>query len=166
MKKKLIVVFTLIICALFISSCSCNKRKDEGHKYVGAYLELIKVETRTIDDRNVKVYYDEKLDKLVEVNRIYEYQIKASSLTKDIKDNIYDISAAYSLTAPKDSKLEEVKVYPIVYDGKKYTVLEESKTIKLVDNETKGVSFRINYSFEKEEYTFKISIKIFKKETY
>ena len=166
MKKKIIVIFTLIICALLISSCSCNKRKDEGHKYVGAYLEIIEVEKKSIDDRNLKIYYDEEKGLLVDRNQIYEYQIKASSLTKKIEKNVYDISAAYSLSTPSDSKLKEIKVYPIIFDGKNYKVLDESKTIKLVDNETKGVSFNINYSYDKEEYTFKISIKIYKKETY
>ena len=166
MKTKFILVFILSICTIFITSCSCKKTKDVDYKYVGAYIEIIKVEQKTMDDRNIKLYYDEINDKLVDSNKIYEYQVVAGNLTKVIKEKSYDLSGAYSIAVPNTAELNEVNVYPITFDGTNYKILEEKKTIKLVENETKSVSFKTNYFFEKEEYTFKIIIKIFKKETY
>ena len=166
MKTKIFVAITLIISALFVTSCSCKKIKEVDYKYVGAYIEVIKVEEKSIDDRNLKLYYDENKKVLVDINKIYEYQIVSGSLTKNIENNNYDISGAYSISIPNTEELKEVNVYPITYDGSKYNILDDKKTIKLVDNETNGVSFSTNYFFEKEEYTFKISIKIYKKETY
>ena len=165
MKTKFLII-TLIICTLFITSCSCKKVKSVDYKYVGVYIEILEVEEKKIEDRNLKLYYDENSKTLINTNQIYEYQLKTGNLTKIIENNLYDISGAYSISVPYDSKLKEVDVYLITYDGSNYKILDDKKTIKLSDNETKGVSFGINYFYEKEEYTFKISIKIHKKETY
>ena len=159
MKRKIILVFTLIICAMFVTSCSCKKKDNLEYKYVGAYIEVVKVEKRTMDDRNIKLYYDEIKDSLVDTNKIYEYQITAGTLTKDIKDNAYDLSGSYSISAPKSADLKEIYIYPITFDGINYKILEDKKTIKLVDNETNGTSFKTSYFFDDEEHTFKISIK-------
>ena len=166
MKTRIILVFALIICIMFVTSCSCKKPKSLEYKYVGAYIEVIEVEQKTMEDRNMKLYYDETKDTLVDTNKIYEYQITTGSITKDIKNNSYDFSGAYSICATKSAELKEVNVYPITFDGTNYKILEDKKTIKLVDNETNGVSFKISYFFEKEEHSFKISIKFYKKETY
>lgn len=166
MKTKFILVFTLIISTLFITSCSCKKPKGLEYKYVGAYIEVIEVSEKKMEDRNLKLYYDESKDKLIDTNKIYEYQIVAGTLTKDVKNNSYDISGAYSIATTKSNDLKEIHIYPITFDGINYKILDDKKTIKLVDNETNGASFRTNYFFEKEEYSFKISIKFYKKETY
>lgn len=166
MKTKILLVFALIICTMFVTSCSCKKKDNLEYKYVGAYIEIIEVEKRTMDDRNMKLYYDEAKNTLVDTNKIYEYQIKAGTLTKDIKDNAYDLSGSYSITVSKAADLQEINVYPITYDGTNYKILDDKKTIKLVTNETKGVSFRTSYFFDDEEHSFKISIKFNKKETY
>ena len=164
MRTKLFFIITLIICTLFITSC---KKKDNlEYKYVGAYVEVLEVENRTMEDRNIKLYYDENRQTLINTNRIYEYQIVTGTLTKDIKDNNYDLSASYSVTVANKSELKEINVYPITFDGTNYKILEDKKTIKLVVDETKGVSFRTNYFFDDEQYSFKVSIKFHKKETY
>ena len=144
--------------------------KKAGDKLTIGYYEssseVIEVEKRTMDDRNIKLYYDENKNTLVDTNKIYEYQIKAGTLTKDIKDNAYDLSGSYSITVSKAADLQEINVYPITYDETNYKILDDKKTIKLVTNETKGVSFRTSYFFDDEEHSFKISIKFNKKETY
>lgn len=166
--KKLVTIFIILITCLSLNSCSCKKKANLDYKYVGAYVDLVEVKERTMNDRNIKLYYDEAKDTLVDSSQIYEYQLSTSFLTKNIKEDdgrmVYDIAAQYMLTLSSEIKLDKVDVYPIVYDGEKYSIKDDKKTITLVNKEIKGVSFAYSYFYEKEEYAFKISIKILKKE--
>ena len=147
MKTKLFFAIALIICTLFITSCSCKKKDNLEYKYVGAYVEVIEVENRTMEDRNIKLYYDENRQTLINTNKIYEYQIVTGTLTKDIKDKNYDLSASYSVTVANKSELKEINVYPITFDGTNYKILEDNNDnfdIKLFAS-NKSVGKKIKY---------------------
>lgn len=166
--KKIVLLFVILINICFISSCSCKKKGEIDYKYVGLYVELINLESRDINDRNLKLYYDESQKILNDTNQIYEYQIQTSSINKNIYEinemTVYDFAALYTISVGVDVELDKAKVYPIVYDGGKYQILDESKTIDIVGGQTKTVSFELTYSYEKEDYAFKATIKILKKE--
>ncbi len=166
MRKDILIIFTIIL-SLFVSSCNCKKNNIE-YKYVGVYVELIDVETPSMDDRNPKLYYNETTKNVVDTKQIYEYQLSTASINKNIYQDgevmIYDLACLYQLNVPYDTKLDEVKLYLIIYDGINYKVSEKNKTLKLENNETSTVSFKYSYSYNDEEYGFKTTIKIHKKE--
>lgn len=161
--KKLIILILLLNC-IALSSC----KKSIEYKYVGAYIEIIDVETPDISDRNPKIYYNELTKQLIDTKQIYEYQIVTSSINKNIYEKnetmIYDIGCLYTLSTSSNNEIDQVIIYPIIYDGSKYQIKEDKKTLSLKNNETSSVSLRYTYLYQKKEYQFKTTIKILKKE--
>lgn len=160
--KKLILMFLILVSCLFITSC---KNKNLDYMYVGIYVEVLNDQNKTINDRNIKLYYNINTNTLENTNGIYEYRLKTESITKDIKEETskvrYDFSAYYSINCD----LEEFKIYPIILKDNKYQVLiEEVKIIKLEVNNTKSITFTKDYRFNNKDYYFKTIIKVLKKE--
>ena len=161
MIKKILIVF-IMICSLYLTSC---KKKNLNYMYVGAYVEILDDQNKTLNDRNIKLYYNENTNVLENINNIYEYGLITESITKDIKEEekqvSYDFSAFYSIICD----LEEINVYPIILKDGQYQVLEsEIKKIKLEIDSFKSITFTKKYRFDDKDYYFKTIIKVLKKE--
>ena len=97
MIKKILIVF-IMICSLYLTSC---KKKNLNYMYVGAYVEILDDQNKTLNDRNIKLYYNENTNVLENINNIYEYRLITESITKEIKEEekqvSYDFSDCYSI---------------------------------------------------------------------
>lgn len=161
MIKKLFIIF-IIIGSLYLISC---KKKNLDYMYVGIYIEVLDDQNKTMDDRNIKLYYNKHTNVLENTNHIYEYRLITESITKNIKEDDkqvnYDFSAFYSIICD----LEEMNVYPIILKDEQYQVLEsEAKKIKLELDHLKSITFTKKYRFDDKDYYFKTIIKVLKKE--
>lgn len=166
--KRLNVVIFLLIGLLLFTSCNCKScRKGLEYKYVGAYIKVIDVEKISMNDRNLKVYNEEEKNIFTDYNGIYEYQItntKTRYITEDDEAINYDFSASYTVS----NNLEEVTIYPIVYnEDNGYQILTDDKTVlKLVENDTKTTTIYKYYIYKKQNYNFKFTLKFYRKAGY
>ncbi len=161
MLRKIIII-SLLLCSFWFTSCRKNQL---DYQYVGVYIEILKNEAKTMDDRNLKLYYNPKNNVLEDINQIYEYRLKTESISKDIKQEKekieYYFGASYSIIG----EIDEVKIYLIVLEDQEYKILDsDSKTLKLEDNKTKSITINKEYYFKKKEYNFQTIIKVLKKE--
>ena len=68
MIKKLFIIF-IIIGSLYFTSCN---KKNLDYMYVGIYIEVLDDQNKTMDDRNIKLYYNKHTKDIENTNHIYE----------------------------------------------------------------------------------------------
>lgn len=160
--------FLICLCMCCIATIGCKKQSKV--QYVGVYIEVIKTDTKTIDDNNIKLYIDvTQNNRFEEVNRLTEYQNTCNSKTYNLYKQdgvqIYDFSAVYTITFPNHLEKKKIDVYPIVYQNNQFVIVTRTKkTITLETNQSKGVLLSETYQFKKQDYQLKAAIKIIKKE--
>lgn len=159
MKKILLIISLSIFTLITLSSCTKNLK----YRYVGAYIELVEVEEKTMTDQNIKVYYNFKEKRVVIDNNMWQYQVKGDPLAQDIKEDKkeYYITKSFQVTCD----LDKAKIYPIIEQNGTFSILDEGeKTINLVKDKYQSATIHKSYQYQKEKYLFEITIRILKKE--
>ena len=132
--------------------------------YVGIYAEILEVEEKSLDDANVKLYYDFEKQLVRNVNKIWQYHITGTALnhTVDIEQGLLSFSSSYKIAG---YDLDKIKLYPIVYDNNTYQVLDkEYVELTLETNVYKKATMQKIYKYQKKDYELIATIQIMKEE--
>ncbi len=162
MKKISFLIVTLIL-GLTLTSC----KKEVEYHYAGVYVNIMNLKEFSMEDANLKFYYDFENKLVKDYNKITDYRVETGAFSSDIdlvNKKIINLSIVYSLTDILN-KVTDIYIYPIIYKNNKYEILEtEKKEMRLVKGDTITLTTQKKYIYEDEEYQFQTVIKIFKKE--
>lgn len=160
MKKNCLIVLLLV---LVFSLTSCNKPKEVKYRICGFYLECVDVETRSINDKNPKVYFD------ISDNNAFTtksgntgYNVVFLDSIKKVEtdsENIKQMIFTTSIRFLKDT-IETVKIRLITLEDGQYKISDNVlKTLKVSNN---SFEYSNQYIYQKQQYHFqgKLIIKV------
>ena len=162
MKKVLYLLVTLLLVTT-LTSC----KKEVEYHYAGVYVNIMGLEKFSMEDSNLKFYYNFDKKTVMDYNKVTSYRLETAAYSSDIdlegKKEI-TLSAVYNLT-DMNNKVSVIYVYPIIYKDKKYEILDsEKKEMRLIKGDTVTLTTQKKYVYQDDKYMFQTVIKIFKKE--